>query len=119
MSDTTQPARVRPSKTLISTVWLIPLVAALVGAYLLVRTLNESHNEITLLMDNADGIEVNTTTIRVLNVEVGRVNKVLLNETGNGVKITAKLNRESMALMRKDTQFWVVILLYNFTVYNT
>lgn len=108
MSDTTQPARVRPSKTLISTVWLIPLVAALVGAYLLVRTLNESHNEITLLMDNADGIEVNTTTIRVLNVEVGRVNKVLLNETGNGVKITAKLNRESMALMRKDTQFWVV-----------
>ena len=108
MSDTTQPARVRPSKTLISTVWLIPLVAALVGAYLLVKTLNESHNEITLLMENADGIEVNTTTIRVLNVEVGRVNKVLLNETGNGVKITAKLNRESMALMRKDTQFWVV-----------
>lgn len=107
-NPSTHTARVRPSKTLVSTVWLIPLIAALVGTYLLVKTLNESHNEITLLMDNADGIEVNTTTIRVLNVEVGRVNKMSLNEERNGVKITAKLNRESMDLMRKDTQFWVV-----------
>lgn len=110
MTDTSRipMARVRPSKTLISTVWLIPLIAALVGAYLMVKTLNESQNEITLLMDNADGIEVNSTTIRVLNVEVGRVSKIVLNDAQNGVKITAKLNRESMSLMRKDTQFWVV-----------
>lgn len=109
--DTSAPpntARVRPSKTLFSTVWLIPLAAALVGGYLLVKHYYERGPEVTLLMDHADGIEVNNTTIRVLNVEVGRVSGIRLNSARNGVEITAKLNRESMDLMRKDTQFWVV-----------
>ncbi|XXQ68560.1 intermembrane transport protein PqiB [Neisseriaceae bacterium B1] len=103
-----QTARVRPSKTLVSTVWLIPLAAAIVGGYLLLKSFNERGPEVTLLMDNADGIEINNTTIRVLNVEVGRVSAIRLNKDRNGVEITAKLNRESMDLMRKDTQFWVV-----------
>lgn len=101
-------AHVRPSKTLVSTVWLIPLAAAFVGIYLLIQSFNERGPEVTLLMDNADGIEINNTTIRVLNVEVGRVSAVRLNPERNGVEITAKLNRDSMDLMRKDTKFWVV-----------
>lgn len=106
--ETNHTARVRPSKTLASTVWLIPLVAAIVGGYLLIKSFNERGPEVTLLMDNADGIEVNNTTIRVLNVEVGRVSAIRLNPNRNGVEITAKLNRESRDLMRKDTKFWVV-----------
>ena len=60
-----QTAQIRPSKTLVSTVWLIPLIAAAVGGYLLVQNIRSQGPEITLLMDNADGISVNNTTIRV------------------------------------------------------
>ncbi|MCG7657442.1 intermembrane transport protein PqiB [Wielerella bovis] len=107
-SNEPQTAKIRPSKTLVSTVWLIPLAAAIVGGYLLVKNIRSQGPEITLYMDNADGIEVNTTTIRVLNVEVGRVVKVRLRPDKSGVEIIAKLNRDSAEFMRKDTQFWVV-----------
>lgn len=107
-SSRPQPAKVRPSKTLVSTVWLIPLAAAIIGAWLLIDHIRTRGPEIRLFMDNADGIEVNNTSIRVLNVEVGRVSGIALNPERNGVVITAKLNRDSMALMKKDTQFWVV-----------
>ncbi|MDO4433928.1 MAG: intermembrane transport protein PqiB [Alysiella sp.] len=104
----TKKAHIRPSKTLFSTVWLIPLIATIIGTWLLIDNLRARGPEITLLMDNADGIEANNTTIRVLNVEVGRVSSIKLNPKGDGVEITAQLNRQSMDLMRKDTQFWVV-----------
>ncbi|MDK4684774.1 intermembrane transport protein PqiB [Kingella negevensis] len=107
-NENLQTAKVRHSKTLMSTVWLIPVAAAIVGSYLFVQNVRSQGPEITLYMDNADGIAVETTSIRVLNVEVGRVSKIRLREDQKGVEITAKLNRESADLMRKDTQFWVV-----------
>ena len=103
-----QTAQIRPSKTLVSTVWLIPLIAAAVGGYLLVQNIRSQGPEITLLMDNADGISVNNTTIRVLNVEVGRISKIRLLPDKSGVELTAKINPDSADFMRKDTQFWIV-----------
>lgn len=103
-----QTAQIRPSKILVSTIWLIPLAAAIIGSWLLIKHFQSKSQEVILLMDNADGIEVNNTTIRVLDVEVGRVTAIRLNAKRNGVEITAQLNKESMDLMRKDTQFWVV-----------
>ena len=107
-NQTPPAATVRPSKTLVSTVWLIPLAAALVGGYLLVQNIRSRGPEITLYMDNAEGIEAGTTTIRLLNVEVGRVVRVQLQPDQKGVILTAKIRKESADLMKKDTQFWVV-----------
>lgn len=103
-----QPAQIRTSRVLVSTVWLVPLATAIVGGWLLIKNIHAKTQEVTLLMDNAEGIEINNTTIRVLDVEVGRVTAIRLNSTRDGVEITAQLNKESMDLMRKDTQFWVV-----------
>ena len=103
-----EDARIRNSRTLRSTVWLIPLLAALTGAWLLVQNARSKGPEITLLMDNAEGIEVNTTAVKVLNVEVGRVVNIRLRDDQSGVEITARMNKDVAPLMRKDTQFWVV-----------
>ena len=103
-----EDARIRNSRTLRSTVWLIPLLAALTGVWLLVQNARSKGPEITLLMDNAEGIEVNTTAVKVLNVEVGRVVNIRLRDDQSGVEITARMNKDVAPLMRKDTQFWVV-----------
>lgn len=110
MNPNSEPktAPVRPSKTLASTIWLIPLAAAITGIWLLTQNIRERGPEITLYMDNAEGIEVNNTTVRMLNVEVGRVSQIRLRTDQKGVVITAKLNRDTADMMRKDTQFWVV-----------
>lgn len=75
-SNKTEPAQVRQTLTLLSAVWLIPLLAAIIGAWLLAQNLRNKGPEITLLIDNAEGIEVNTTAVRILNVDVGRVTRV-------------------------------------------
>ena len=101
-------AHVRQSKTLASTVWIIPLIAAIAGIWLLVDYSRQQGPEITLLMDNAEGMEVNTTTIRLLNVEIGRVSSIRLRPDHKGVEVVAKLQPSAREMMREDTQFWVV-----------
>ena len=102
------PARVRKSSTFTSVVWLIPLAALVVGGWLLFQKIRDTGPEITLLMDSADGIEVNTTVIKVLSVDVGRVTRIRLRNDRKGVEVTARLNTDAKDMMRKDTQFWVV-----------
>lgn len=101
-------AKVHHTATLVSTVWMIPLLAAIVGTWLLVQNIRTKGPEIKLLMDNAEGIEINNTTIRILNVEVGKVTQIRLRPKQEGVEITARLNKDVEDLLREDTQFWVV-----------
>ena len=59
-------------------------------------------------MDSAEGIEVNNTVIKVLNVDVGHVTRIKLRDDQKGVEVTAQLNADAKDLIRSDTQFWVV-----------
>ena len=102
------PARIRKTNVFTSVVWLIPLIALIAGGWLLMQNIRNTGPEITLLMDSADGIEVNNTVIKVLSVDVGRVTRIKLREDQTGVEVSARLNADAKDLMRKDTQFWVV-----------
>lgn len=102
------PARVGKTNVFASVVWLIPLIALITGGWLLIQHIRNTGPEITLLMDSADGIEVNNTVIKVLSVEVGRVTRIKLREDQKGVEVSARLNADAKDMMRKDTQFWVV-----------
>ena len=112
MNDSTPspntPARIRQTNAFASVVWLVPLIALLVGAWLLMSNIRNTGPEITLYMDSAEGIEVNNTVIRVLNVEMGRITKIRLRADQKGVELTARLTADAKNMMRKDTQFWIV-----------
>ncbi|ASK28344.1 paraquat-inducible protein B [Neisseria chenwenguii] len=102
------PARVNKTNVFTSVVWIIPLVALVAGGWLLMKQIRETGPRITLLMDSAEGIEVNNTVVKVLNVDVGRVIRIKLRDDRKGVEVTAQLNADAKELMRSDTQFWVV-----------
>lgn len=104
------PANARVAKTnpFNSVVWLIPLLALLTCAWLLFQHIRNTGPEITLYMKNADGIEVNNTVIKVLNVTVGKVTAVKLRNDEKGVEITAQLSADVKNMMREDTHFWIV-----------
>ncbi|QEY23478.1 intermembrane transport protein PqiB [Neisseria animalis] len=102
------PARVKKTNVFASVVWVIPLLALIAGGWLLMKQIRNTGPTVTLLMDSAEGIEVNNTVIKVLDVNVGRVTKIKLREDQKGVQITAQLNADVKDLIRSDTQFWVV-----------
>ena len=114
MTDNTSPqngntkARVRKNNTFLSAVWLIPLIALIAGGWLWVKEIRNRGPVVTLLMNSAEGIEVNKTVIKVLSVDVGRVTRIKLRDDQKGVEVTAQLNADVSDLIRSDTQFWVV-----------
>ncbi len=92
----------------ISLIWLVPLAALLVGAWMVYDTWLHQGPDIVLYMPNAEGIEVGKTTVKVLSVNVGKVIDVELDSVKHRVRVTARLNLEARELLNEDSQFWMV-----------
>jgi paraquat-inducible protein B len=91
----------------ISIVWLIPIVAALVGGWLAYKTISESGPTITITFEDASGLEAGKTKIKYKSVTVGQVETVEIEDLQR-VLVTAKMSKRSEKYMKEDTQFWVV-----------
>lgn len=100
-------ARIKKLQRL-SPIWLIPIVAASIGLWMVVTTLHNQGPLITLELDNAEGIEPGKTPIKARSVEIGKVQTVRLGDDLKHVIVTARMNVEAEPLLRQDTRFWVV-----------
>ena len=103
-----KPVIVRAKRLRFSLVWLVPLVALLVGVVLVVRTLLQTGPLITITFPNAEGLEPGRTEVRFKEVVVGRVTKVGFSPDRGRVMATVRLDKSAANLAVNDTQFWVV-----------
>ncbi|HEX5079272.1 MAG TPA: MlaD family protein [Geminicoccaceae bacterium] len=92
----------------ISIVWLVPLVAAVIGIWLAYTTLQERGPTITITFDDAEGLEAGKTRIKYKDVEVGTVQNVRLGDDLKHIVVTAEMVKEAEAYMSDGTRFWVV-----------
>ncbi len=96
------------SRRRLPAVWIIPLVALVVGVGMVINHYRTQGPEITITFKTAEGLEAGKTKIKALSVDIGIVESVTLNPDLNGVTLTAQLDREATHLLRDDTKFWVV-----------
>ncbi len=89
-------------------IWLIPVIAAIVGLSLAVRSYLEHGPVITITFKSAEGIEPGKTKIKFKDVQVGLVKAVTISKDSSNVVIVAQLNKEAEPLLVEDTRFWVV-----------
>lgn len=92
----------------IQLVWLIPLVAVLVGGWIAVKSILDRGPEITISFDTAEGLEAGKTKIKFKDVEVGLVSSVVLSEDLKRVIVTADFVKGAERHLVDDTRFWVV-----------
>jgi len=92
----------------LSGVWIIPLVAAVIGLWMVIHTAMTEGPSITIDFKTAEGLEAGKTKVRILSHEIGLVEDVVLKADVSGVTATVKLDPEAKPLLREDTQFWVV-----------
>lgn len=90
-----------------SIVWLIPLVAALIGAWLAYKTISEKGPTITLTFENAEGLEAGKTKIKYKDVEIGQVESIRLSKDLSHVVLTANLDKDAEQYLSENTRFWV------------
>jgi paraquat-inducible protein B len=91
-----------------SLIWVVPLVALIIGGWLAYKALSEKGPTITITFENASGIQANKTLIKVKEVEIGIVKDVELLEDLSGVKITEEMDKSVEHLMTDETKFWIV-----------
>ena len=103
VADAVVETRGRPS-----IVWLIPLVAALVGAFVAYRAISERGPEITITFKTAGGLEAGKTKLKYKDVEVGVVEEVRLSPDLSSVVCRARMVKGSEEYLREKSQFWVV-----------
>ena len=92
----------------ISMVWLVPAVAAVVGAWLAYTALTQRGPSITIRFESAAGLEANKTRIRFKDVEVGKVEAIELSDDLSRVDVHARLGKGAERYLTDQTRFWVV-----------
>ncbi|VWC56950.1 MULTISPECIES: intermembrane transport protein PqiB [Burkholderia] len=91
-----------------SLVWLVPLVAALIGIGLVVKSVLERGPEITISFRNADGLEPGKTRVKYKDVEIGTVKAIKLAKDLSHVLVDVQLTKDADTFAVKDSRFWVV-----------
>lgn len=92
----------------LSPVWLVPLAALLIGLWLLFDHLASQGPEITLILQDAEGIQAGKTAIKTHSVQIGQVETVRLSDDYTHAVVTARLQEGTDGLLNTKTLFWVV-----------
>ena len=107
-SDIPEAVAAPKSRRSVQLVWLIPLVAALVGGWLAVKSILDRGPVITITFKTAEGLEAGKTKVKYKEVDVGLVSKVELSRDQSKVVVTAELVKGADAQTVEDTRYWVV-----------
>lgn len=103
------PVRIeRRRNWLPSLIWLIPIVAALIGVMLLVRMVQDRGPEIILTFKTAEGLEAGKTAVKYKDVQIGMVTHIRLARDHSHVRALVQLDKSAEAFEAEDSRFWVV-----------
>lgn len=89
-------------------IWIVPIVAAVLGLWLAAKYFSERGPKITVKFETAEGIVGNKTPVLCRSVNVGTVTSVDLTKDLKGVRVTMQMTAEATRLLTKDAQIWVV-----------
>lgn len=92
----------------ISPIWILPLVALSIGAWLLYTSYRDAGISVTIHFDNAEGITPNKTQVMYKGVAVGVVERIYVDENLQGVSLRLKIDKKAKRGLVEDTKFWIV-----------
>lgn len=101
-------ARVQHSaRRILPLVWIVPIVAAIIGGWIAVRSTLDHGPNITLKLVDAEGIEAGKTKVRYKSVDVGEVKTVTL-ALDHTVDVSIEMAKFSEPFLVQGSHFWVV-----------
>jgi paraquat-inducible protein B len=103
-----EPDIVPPRRWLPSLVWIVPLIAALIGVTLVVRSVTNRGPMITISFASAEGLEAGKTKVKYKAVDIGSVRSIKLSHNLSRVLVEVELTKDAEAFAVKDSRFWIV-----------
>ena len=102
------PRRMKRKRWLPSLIWLVPIVALVVGGTLMARVILARGAQITVTFSSAEGIEAGKTRVKYKSVDIGVVKSIGLTDDRSGAVALIELTHDGKAFAVSDARFWVV-----------
>ena len=102
-------AKARPASNW-SAIWILPLIALVIGGWLGWRAYNDAGILIEVTFPSGEGLQAGKTEVIYKGMSVGKVVELELDESGSrqGVRATLEMSKSSETHLRSNTQFWLV-----------
>jgi paraquat-inducible protein B len=101
------PVGVRRRRSL-SPIWLLPIVAALVGAWVAWSSYRERGPLVEIAFDSAEGLVAGQTKVRFKDIEVGVVDSLRISDDLQEIIATARMESTAADYLNENTRFWIV-----------
>jgi paraquat-inducible protein B len=92
----------------LTSIWIIPFVAIVIALWLAFQYITELGPEIKITFQSNEGLKAGQSQVKFRDVPIGKVEKVMLDEDGKGVKVIARINKEAAAYLNNEAKFWIV-----------
>jgi paraquat-inducible protein B len=90
-------------------VWLMPLLALLLGSWMVYNYYQNKGVDIVITFKNAAGIEVDKTPLLFNGIKIGKVTDIAINPYDiSKVDVTVTVTKKAQAIPRKGNMFWKV-----------
>ncbi|MEE9102503.1 MULTISPECIES: MlaD family protein [Pseudomonas] len=106
MSDLPTPKMRKTSNW--SAIWILPLIALAIGAWLAWRAYDQAGIMIDIRFESGDGIQINKTEVIFKGIGVGKVVDLHVNKPDLGVTASVEMRKEAGEYLSKETRFWLV-----------
>ncbi len=102
-------AKTRPASNW-SAIWVLPLIALLIGGWLAWRAYSDAGIQVELIFASGEGIQAGKTELMYKGMAVGKVTDISLDtsEKNRGVVAKLEVNQELEQYLRSGTRFWLV-----------
>ncbi len=101
-------ATARPRRSRLSVVWIIPIIAALLGGWIAVQKLLAEGPTIEISFASAEGLVAGTTTVKYNGVDVGKLQSLKVSGDRRRIIARVQMAPETKDWLLEDTWFWVV-----------
>ena len=92
----------------ISPVWILPIVAALIGGWLLYKGIAEAPIEVVINFETGEGITAGKTKVIYKGLNAGVVKSLHMNPDLKSVDVTVDFDRRAKSALLNNTEFWLV-----------
>ncbi|MCC6139753.1 MAG: MCE family protein [Nitrospira sp.] len=89
-------------------VWIVPILAAAVAGWLMIKSIMEKGPTITITFKTAEGLEARKTKVTYKSVDIGLVKTIEVSDDLSKVIVTVELEKSMTPYLVDDTRFWVV-----------
>ena len=96
------------TKRRFSIIWVVPIIALLIGGGLIFKAQSAKGPTITITFENADGLTADKTKIKFKDVEIGTVTHIDMGKDLANIVVTAELHKGAKKYLTDKTKFWVV-----------